>query len=95
MKKILFAGIICFNALICNSQTDTGITGKSEKTIFQTAGQWKPATDVRADVAVIYGANDRQRMTFEQRVQSWRDRGYLTHFMTGIAWGEYQDYFTG
>jgi hypothetical protein len=34
-------------------------------------------------------------MTFEQRVQSWRDRGYTTHFMTGIAWGEYQDYFTG
>lgn len=26
---------------------------------------------------------------------SWRDRGYTTHFMTGIAWGEYQDYFTG
>jgi hypothetical protein len=34
-------------------------------------------------------------MTFEQRVQSWRDRGYITHFMTGIAWGQYQDYFTG
>ena len=23
------------------------------------------------------------------------ERGYTTHFMTGIAWGEYQDYFTG
>ncbi|HEY9487289.1 MAG TPA: hypothetical protein VIQ51_03110, partial [Chryseosolibacter sp.] len=34
-------------------------------------------------------------LTFEQRVQTWRDRGYTTHFMTGIAWGEYQDYFTG
>jgi hypothetical protein len=34
-------------------------------------------------------------MTFEDRVQSWRDKGYTTHFMTGIAWGEYQDYFTG
>ncbi|MFD2144719.1 hypothetical protein [Mucilaginibacter antarcticus] len=34
-------------------------------------------------------------MTFEQRVQSWRDHGYQTAFMTGIAWGSYADFFTG
>ncbi len=67
----------------------------SEKTTFQTSGQWKPVTDVRSDVAIVYGADDRRDMTFEQRVQSWRDRGYTVHFMTGIAWGNYQDYFTG
>lgn len=67
----------------------------SEKTTFQTAGQWKPVTDVRSDVAIVYGTDDRRDMTFEQRVQSWRDRGYTVHFMTGIAWGNYQDYFTG
>lgn len=66
-----------------------------EKTAFQTAGPWKRLTDVRADVAIVYGANDRKDMTFEQRVKTWQDRGYKTHFMTGIAWGEYQDYFTG
>lgn len=68
---------------------------KKEKTTFQTSGQWKPVTDVRSDVAIVYGVNDRPNMTFEQRVQSWRDRGYTVHFMTGIAWGGYQDYFTG
>ena len=68
---------------------------KREKTAFQTSGQWKRVTDVRSDVAIVYGANDRRGMTFEERVQSWRDRGYITHFMTGIAWGGYQDYFTG
>lgn len=67
----------------------------SEKTVFQTHGEWKRATDVRADVAIVYGANDRPGMTFEQRVESWRSRGYKTHFMTGIAWGEYKDYFLG
>lgn len=67
----------------------------TEKTAFQTAGPWKPLTDVRADVAIVYGTTDRKDMTFEQRVKSWQDRGYKTHFMTGIAWGEYQDYFTG
>jgi len=65
------------------------------KTTFQTSGPWKPVTDVRADAVMVYGANDQRRMTFEERLQSWRDRGYTTHFMTGIAWGEYQDYFTG
>ena len=66
-----------------------------EKTVFQTSGPWKPVTDVRADVAIVYGTADRAGLTFEQRVQSWRDRGYKVHFMTGIAWGNYQDYFTG
>ncbi|MBO7099453.1 MAG: hypothetical protein J6W21_06275 [Bacteroidaceae bacterium] len=66
-----------------------------EKTTFQTAGPWKPVTDIRSDLVMVYGANDNRRMTFRERVDSWRNRGYTTHFMTGIAWGEYQDYFTG
>ena len=66
-----------------------------EKTTFQTAGPWKPVTDIRSDLVMVYGANDNRRMTFRERVDSWRKRGYTTHFMTGIAWGEYQDYFTG
>jgi len=73
---------------------------KREKTAFQTSAPWKPVTDIRADVAIVYGVggnpSDRsRRIPFEERVQSWRDRGYTTHFMTGIAWGEYKDYFTG
>lgn len=73
----------------------TPALAQREKTTFQTAGPWKPVTDIRADVVMVYGANDSRRMTFLERLQSWRDRGYTTHFMTGIAWGEYQDYFTG
>lgn len=71
---------------------------EGEKTAFQTSNPWKPATDVRADVAIVYSVKDHHRqgsLTFEERVQTWRDRGYTTHFMSGIAWGEYQDYFTG
>jgi hypothetical protein len=69
-----------------------------EKTAFQTSNPWKPVTDVRADVAIVYSVKDHHGkgdLTFEQRIQTWRDKGYATHFMTGIAWGEYQDYFTG
>ena len=79
----------------CYAQTAKTKSSVREKTAFQTAGQWKPVTDIRSDVAIVYGANDRPNMTFEARVQSWRNRGYTTHFMTGIAWGEYQDYFIG
>ena len=65
-----------------------------EKTTFQTAESWKPTTDVRADVVMVYGAGDGGE-AFRQRVASWRDRGYTAHYMTGIAWGQYSDYFTG
>lgn len=102
MKHIKFIIIAsCLLFLNCKSQyiSNKTILNK-EKTAFQTAQPWKPTTDVRADVAIVYGVGGnpserRANMTFEERVQSWRDKGYITHFMTGIAWGEYQDYFTG
>lgn len=62
-----------------------------EKTTFQTNASWKRATDIRSDLVMVYGTGP----TFSERVKSWRDRGYHAHFMTGIAWGDYQDYFTG
>ncbi|HEY6901832.1 MAG TPA: hypothetical protein VI233_14350, partial [Puia sp.] len=66
-----------------------------QKTTFQTSSPWIPQIDVRSDMAIVYGTNDRRGSTFEQRVQSWRDRGYTIAFMTGIAWGQYYDYFLG
>jgi hypothetical protein len=66
-----------------------------EKTTFQTSAAWRPTTDSRADVAIVYGHGDGRRETFAQRIKSWTDRGYKAAFMTGMAWGGYQDYFTG
>ena len=70
------------------------------KTTFQTSREWRPTIDNRADAVMVYGVggnpSDRsKKMSFEDRVKSWKDRGYTIHFMTGMAWGEYQDYFTG
>lgn len=98
VKKILICLPVALLTLASCTTTPSPVKTPShdkEKTAFQTAGPWKPVTDVRADVAIVYGTTDRKDMTFEQRVKSWQDRGYKTHFMTGIAWGEYQDYFTG
>jgi len=94
MRILLF---ICSLALAfhVNAQNDDKL-----KTTFQTSREWRPTIDVRADAVMVYGVggnpSDRsRRIPFEDRVKSWRDRGYIAHFMTGIAWGEYQDYFTG
>lgn len=61
------------------------------KTTFQTSQGWRPTLDNRADAVMVYGVGS----NLEERLASWRERGYETHFMTGIAWGGYQDYFTG
>src|SRR5579872_750278 len=83
-KHLLLYGLLCFS-----------IAGFSQKTAFQTSSPWIPEIDVRSDMAIVYGVSDRKGLTFEQRVQSWRDHGYHAAFMTGIAWGGYFDYFLG
>ena len=97
-KQVFFFLILSFSYYTQFAQGTPG--GKNtkqnpEKTAFQTSSPWRPEIDVRSDIAIIYGANDRPNMTFEQRVKSWRDRGYQTDFMTGIAWGSYDEYFLG
>ena len=101
-KPILFFFLLAIIVQACSSTSKKEEESSSpqirEKTVFQTSNPWKSVIDVRADVPIIYSVKDHHEkgnMMFEERVQSWRDRGYTTHFMTGIAWGEYQDYFTG
>ncbi|MDD7884741.1 hypothetical protein [Flavivirga sp. 57AJ16] len=70
------------------------------KTAFQTSSKWMPEIDIRSDVAIVYGVNGNPSdhdgsSVFENRVKSWQEKGYTAHFMTGIAWGSYQDYFLG
>lgn len=84
--KFLVKSVLLLSVLGMASQTSA-----QEKTTFQTGGPWKPVTDIRSDLVMVYGAGNH----FAERVKSWRDHGYHAHFMTGIAWGEYQDYFTG
>ena len=71
------------------------LSAQREKTSFQTLSPWKPTTDIRSDVVMVYGAGDYPEISFQDRVQSWRDHGYATHFMTAIAWGSHKDYFSG
>lgn len=90
---ILTAAFLCLPGFICHSEDNI-------KTTFQTSQEWRPTIDNRADAVMVYGIggnpSDRSSAkSFESRVRSWKERGYTIHYMTGIAWGEYQDYFTG
>ncbi len=97
--SILLSGFLFSGYGNANAQKNENAI-KKEKTVFQTSREWRPTIDNRGDAAIIYGvggnpSDKSKRIPFEERVRSWQERGYTTHFMTGIAWGEYQDYFTG
>ncbi len=68
-----------------------GAVQDSERTCFQTGQAYSDAIDLRSDVAVVYGIDP----GLPRRVASWRERGYRIHVMTGVSWGNYQDYLYG
>lgn len=62
-----------------------------ERTCFQTGQPWSEKGDLRSDVTLVYGID----RSLPDRIQTWRDHGYRIHVMTGVSWGEYQDYLYG
>jgi hypothetical protein len=58
---------------------------------FQTHAPWSPRTNLNGDVAMSYGIDP----GLPANLASWRARGYRIQVMTGVAWGEYQDYLYG
>ena len=93
-RSVWLSSLTLFCVLAC-----TGPVRDSVKTTFQSSRAWSPAIDNRADAVMVYGVggnpSDPTGSSVEDRLASWRERGYVTHFMTGIAWGGYKDYFTG
>lgn len=90
------------SALLVSACAAGHVTSENNtKTTFQTSRGWMPEIDNRADAVMVYGVGGnpsdkgRGKKTLEDRIASWKERGYKVDFMTGIAWGEYQDYFTG
>ena len=62
-----------------------------ELTGYQEHAPLRPTTDLMCDFVMVYGTDD----TMPQRVKQFADAGYVVHLMTGIAWGQYQDYLDG
>lgn len=64
---------------------------EEERTCVQESAPLLPETDFGTDFVCVYGVSD----DMEERIRKYRDRGYVVHLMTGIAWGNYPDYFDG
>ncbi|MDR1530881.1 MAG: hypothetical protein LBS62_01610 [Clostridiales bacterium] len=62
-----------------------------ELTGYQEAEPFHEKIDLGCDFVMVYGIG----ATMPERVRQYRQRGYVVHLMTGIAWGEYQDYLYG
>ncbi len=68
------------------------IRDKSEElTGYQAGEAFRPSVDLGCDFVMVYGIDD----TMPERIRQYREKGYVIHLMTGIAWGEYQDYLDG
>jgi len=85
MKAAAGWAAIVMVLLGCGNEREPG------KTSIQIHSTWTPRKDFQTDVAMIYGIDG----TFEQRLKSFKDQGYRTEMMTGVAWGNYQDYVDG
>ncbi|WP_246072920.1 hypothetical protein [Paenibacillus dokdonensis] len=62
-----------------------------EWTGFQEAKPYGPTYDLRTDFVMVYGITD----DLPERIEGWKKAGYTVHLMTGVSWGEYQDYLYG
>src|SRR5204862_2665059 len=62
-----------------------------ERTCFQTGQPWSGLGNLGSDVAIAYGIGS----NLPDRMETWRSHGYRIHVMTGVAWGQYQDYLSG
>ena len=60
-----------------------------DTTCFQIYAPYSPEVDFASDLAIVYGVDS----TFLERVRVWREKGYATSMMTGIAWGQYEAYY--
>lgn len=61
------------------------------KTGYQESSRFNDLIDLNQDFVMVYGiAND-----LETRIKEFRAKGYEVHLMTGMAWGDYDDYYDG
>ena len=63
----------------------------TDRTLERTGVQdvvYRPRSDFQTDFVMVYGVGNK----LADRFQRWSKAGFVLHFMTGVAWGTYQDY---
>lgn len=64
---------------------------REELTGYQAGDPYRESVDLQCDFVMVYGIDP----TMPERIRQYREKGYVVHLMTGIAWGEYQEYLDG
>ncbi|MFV0502411.1 MAG: hypothetical protein ACK5LT_00340 [Lachnospirales bacterium] len=68
------------------------IRNKTEEvTGYQEAAPYTSTIDLQCDFVMVYGTDE----TMPKRIREFKEKGYVVHLMTGIAWGEYKGYLYG
>lgn len=62
-----------------------------ERTGIQDLRPYDPRYDLQPDFVMVYGIDDQM----PERIREYKRRGFIVQLMTGVAWGEYQDYLYG
>lgn len=93
--KTIISTVFFLTVIACSSSFQVG---DGVKTTFQSSALYQPNIDPKADAMMVYGVGPEDQnhpYALENRIKGWKDAGYTIHFMTGIAWGEYANYFNG
>ncbi|RAI87156.1 hypothetical protein DET54_11719 [Paenibacillus pabuli] len=64
---------------------------KEERTGFQESAAYHPDYDLQTDFVMVYGIDE----SMQERILKWKEKGYVVHLMTGVAWGIYNSYLDG
>lgn len=62
-----------------------------ELTGYQNGLPWQEIIDLECDFVMVYRING----STGERLRQYQEKGYVVHMMTGISWGQYQDYLEG
>lgn len=89
-QPLVFA-VAALRAAIAIAQTPTDRPQAEQRLSFQAGAPWDPRINLNADVAMAYGIDK----SLPKRLATWKAHGYIPQVMTGVAWGEYQDYIFG
>jgi hypothetical protein len=94
-QALALAGIFTIVSAACAAENPPPFPADPDqaldRTCFQTGKPWSPEGNLRSDVAIVYGIDT----NLPARIETWRDCGYRVQVMTGVAWGNYQDYLYG
>ena len=94
-KFAIFIVFFCFcHVIYAEEPYSPNLLGprKALRTTYQQVGGYDPRYDLKTDAVMIYGVSDAAIAGYPE----WEEKsGSVAQVMTGVAWGDYQDFLSG